>query len=94
MDRTTLLARLKAEKSWLESRGVSRVRLFGSYARNTAQPESDVDLIVTLSRPLGLEFFTIQDELSRRLGLRVEMFTEQELARDIKANALADAIDA
>ncbi len=94
MDRSTLLALLKAQKPWLESRGISRVRLFGSRARDAARSDSDVDLIVTLSRPLGLEFFTVQEELSRRLSLRVEMFTEQELARDIKANALADAIDA
>ena len=63
-------------------------------AQRAARSDSDVDLIVTLSRPLGLEFFAVQEELSRRLALPVEMFTEQELARDIKAKALADAIDA
>jgi predicted nucleotidyltransferase len=70
------------------------VRVFGSHARDKATSESDVDLIVDLSRPLGLEFFTIQNELSERPGLHVEMFTEAELASDIKRTALADAIDA
>lgn len=94
MTRRDILERLKAQQSWLASRGIARVRLFGSYARDTARPDSDVDLIVDLARPLGFEFFAIQDELSERLGLRVEMFTEAELARDIRRTALADAIDA
>jgi predicted nucleotidyltransferase len=94
MSRAELLQRLKALKPWLSSRGIARVRLFGSHARDAARSDSDVDLIVDLAKPLGLEFFAIQDELSARLGLRVEMFTEAELARDIRRTALADAIDA
>lgn len=94
MTRAELLQRLKALRPWLASRGIARVRIFGSHARDKATSNSDVDLIVDLSKPLGLEFFTIQDELSERLGLRVEMFTEAELASDIKRTALADAIDA
>mgnify|MGYP003482566249 CR=1 FL=1 len=94
MTRADILARLKTLKPWLESRGIVRVRLFGSHARDQARPDSDVDLLVELSRPLGLEFFAIQDELSARIGARVEMFTGAELARDIKRTALADAIDA
>lgn len=94
MARDDLLQRLRVLKPWLESRGIARVRLFGSHARDAAAAGSDVDLIVELSKPMGLEFFAIQDELSEKLGLRVEMFTEAELARDIKRTALADAIDA
>ena len=94
MSRAELLQRLKALKPWLSSRGIERVRVFGSRARDSARADSDLDLIVDLAKPLGLEFFAIQDELSARIGLRVEMFTEAELARDIKRTALADAIDA
>ncbi|MGE3302339.1 MAG: nucleotidyltransferase family protein [Hyphomonadaceae bacterium] len=94
MTRADLLERLKALKPWLEAQGLSRVRLFGSYARDAARPESDVDLLVELSRPMGAEFFALQAELSRRLGLRVEMFTNAELHRIVLRQALAEAIDA
>jgi predicted nucleotidyltransferase len=53
MRRADLLARLAGLKPWLAGRGVSRVRLFGSHARDEAGPDSDVDLIVELSWPMA-----------------------------------------
>lgn len=94
MTRSELLERLSALKPWLHERGVARVRVFGSHARDEARADSDVDLIVDLSRPLGLGFFALQDELANRLGSKVEMFTEAELARDVRSTALADAVEA
>lgn len=94
MDRQEILRRLAALKPWLASQGVKRVRLFGSHARDTARPDSDVDLLVDLSRPLGLAFFTVEAELSKRLGMKVDLMTEAGLAPDIRHTALRDAIDA
>jgi predicted nucleotidyltransferase len=94
MSRSEILARLSALKPWLASQGVSRVRLFGSHARDQAGPESDVDLIVDLDRPLGLRFFAVQDEVSARLGIKVDLVTETALASDIRYAALRDAVDA
>lgn len=36
---------------------VNRIWLFGSYARNEADTESDIDLIVDLDRALDIEIF-------------------------------------
>lgn len=36
---------------------VNRIWLFGSYARNEADAESDIDLIVDLDRALDIEIF-------------------------------------
>ena len=36
---------------------VNRIWLFGSYARNEADSESDIDLIVDLDRALDIEIF-------------------------------------
>jgi predicted nucleotidyltransferase len=94
MNRSELLGRIAALKPWLASEGISRVRLFGSHARDQARPDSDVDLIVELSRPLGLRMFTLQDEISEKLGLKVELVTEAALAPDIRHTALRDAVDA
>jgi predicted nucleotidyltransferase len=94
MRKAEILKRLAHLKPWLASRGVRRIRLFGSHARDTAGPDSDVDLIVDLERPLGLAFFDLQDELAQKLGAKVEMVTEAALAPDIKYTALRDAVDA
>lgn len=49
MNREHLLGKLRALKPWLQERGIARVRLFGSYARDEAGPDSDIDLLVTLT---------------------------------------------
>ncbi|QLQ14321.1 MAG: nucleotidyltransferase domain-containing protein [Brevundimonas sp.] len=51
MTRAELLAKLRELKPWLAEQGIVNVRLFGSYARDEAGPDSDVDLLVDATRP-------------------------------------------
>lgn len=94
MTRDEVLAKLRELKPWLAEKGIGEVRLFGSYARNEARADSDIDLLVEITKPLGLEFFGIEEELSRKLGARVEMSTETSLHRIALRHALTDAVDA
>lgn len=94
MTRDEVLTKLRALKPWLERQGISRARLFGSHARDEARPDSDIDLIVELNQPLGLDFFRVEEELSEKLGATVEMCTEDALHRIVRRHALEDAIDA
>ena len=79
MTRAELLERLRELKPWLESQGVVDLRLFGSFARDEAREDSDVDLLCALERPMGWEFFGIERELADRLGRRVELSTDAAL---------------
>jgi len=92
MTRAELLEKLRDLKPWLEEQGIVNVRLFGSYARDEAGPDSDVDLIVETSKPLGFRFFGIERELGEKLGLAVEMGTEDSMHRLVKRTATRDAI--
>ncbi len=93
MTRDELLARLRELKPWLEEQGIVNVRLFGSYARDEAGPDSDVDLLVDIAKPLGFRFFGIEDDLSQRLGARVEMMTNRALRNPyVRHTAERDAL--
>ena len=92
MTRDELLTRLRELKPWLEEQGIVNVRLFGSYARDEAGPDSDVDLIVEVSKPLGFRFFGIERELGEILGTTVEMGTEDSMHRLIKRSAERDLV--
>jgi len=49
MTKDEILQTLKREKSYLQERfGVEKIGLFGSYSRNEATPESDIDIYVEL----------------------------------------------
>lgn len=94
MTRDEVLAKLRELKPALQHEyGVTRLRLFGSHARDEARDDSDVDIIVDLGRPLGLDFFGMEIELSERLGRKVDLATPDGLHRVIKERVLAEAVD-
>jgi predicted nucleotidyltransferase len=64
MTRAELLIKLRDLKPWLAEQGIVNLRLFGSYARDEAGPDSDVDLLVDLARPMGLRFYSLAEDLS------------------------------
>ena len=60
---------------------VAKLELFGSRAKGTERPDSDVDLLVTFAPGYipGLEFFGIADELSEVFGHPVDLFTRESI---------------
>lgn len=62
MNRDTVLALLRAHLPVLRERyGVQRLRLFGSFARDAARDDSDVDVLVDFGQPPNADrFFGVQ----------------------------------
>lgn len=71
--------------------GVTRLGIFGSYAKGTATANSDVDLIVEFERPLGLRFIDFAEELERLLNKKVDILTPDGL-KGIRVRRVADDI--
>lgn len=95
MTRDELLAKLRELKPWLEEQGIVNVRLFGSYARDEAGPDSDVDLLVDETRHLPSSWgrLHVETSLSERLGVEVEMVADQNLTNPyIRYTAERDAV--
>lgn len=75
-----------------ESFGVTRVRVFGSWARGEATADSDLDLIVDVPRGTSLlDVIGIEQELEKLLGIKVEVFTEGDLHHRLKKQILTEA---
>jgi predicted nucleotidyltransferase len=55
--------------------GVSKIGLFGSYAKGQSGDASDIDLIVEFERPIGLRFIDLVDYLENLLGRKVDVLT-------------------
>jgi len=67
---------LRQEFPYLREKfGAVRIALYGSFASGTHTRKSGVDLLVKLSRPLGLEFVPLAEYLERRLGCKVDLAT-------------------
>lgn len=59
--------------------GIVRLEIFGSVARGDARPGSDVDLIATLTRPLGFRFYGLADDMEAALGVEVDLLTRHHV---------------
>ncbi len=75
--RTQVIKALRRNLPQLRERyGVTRLALFGSFAKGTTlRPASDVDLLVELEHPLGLEFVALTDDLEKSLDRKVDIST-------------------
>ena len=72
---------------------IRRLSLFGSVLREDFRPDSDVDVLVEFEpgRVPGLAFFTMEMELSRILGHKVELNTPGFLSPYFRDQVLAEA---
>jgi predicted nucleotidyltransferase len=94
MDRSRTLELLGEHKPILSERfGVTRLALFGSVARGTALPDSDVDLLVEFDGPVSPDrYFGVQFYLEDLLGRSVDLVTERALRPQLRPYVERDAI--
>ena len=67
---------------------VNKIGYFGSYSRSEQKKESDIDILVSFTKPLGWEFFDLQDLLEKELKLKVDLVSEKALKKQLRQNIL------
>jgi len=91
LTREAILQRLRLALPHLRRRyGVVRLALYGSFAQGLAEADSDVDLLVELSRPLGLEFVALAHYLERKLGRKVDLATFETFRQSLASPRYRD----
>lgn len=71
---------------------ISYCAVFGSFARGDARTDSDLDLLVTLTRPMGFEFSGLALELEDALGRKVDLATDAMIGPYIRENVMRDLV--
>jgi predicted nucleotidyltransferase len=89
-----LITRLREQAPiWSERFGVRSLRMFGSWARGTATPGSDVDLLVEFDGPAtARRFYGLQLFLEDLLQQPIDLVTERALRGELRSAVEADAI--
>lgn len=80
---------LVKEKPLLEKKfHVKTIGVFGSYARGEQTENSDIDILVEFSKPVGLEFIDLKAHLEKLYGKQIDLATVKALKPQIKENIL------
>ena len=91
--RNEALATLRAHGEDLKRFGIKSLALFGSVARDEAEPESDLDLLLefdgpaTFDRYMGLKFY-----LEDLFGARVDLVMRKALTARLLLSVERDAV--
>ena len=95
MTRNDVLRLLRRHKATVARRfGVIELALYGSFARDRASDDSDVDILVRFDAlPDWRRYFEAQAYLEDVLGRRVDMTTTRELRAEIRPYVEREAID-
>jgi predicted nucleotidyltransferase len=72
---------------------VKSLGIFGSYVRREANKSSDLDILVEFHKaPSLLEFIALEDDLSEKLGIKVDLVMKKALKTHIGRRILAEVI--
>ena len=73
-------------REYLKNKPVFKAYLFGSYAREDASDESDIDILLELdySKHIGLEYIQMKLDIEKILNKSVDLVTDRALSKYIK----------
>lgn len=71
---------------------VKNIGIFGSYARGEEKENSDVDILVELEEPLGLDLVELIYLLEERIGEKVDMVTSKSLRSEFEEDILKEVV--
>lgn len=71
---------------------VEKIGIFGSYARGNQTEDSDIDILVTFSSPIGWEFVDLKEYLEEILGKPIDLVTIPALKPRMKDTILQEVV--
>lgn len=83
MKKEEVLKSLRDEMPAIQKKfGVKSIGLFGSYARDLQNEESDIDLLVDVEQPLSKNFFGLWNHLEQHFNKKIDLTRRGSHLRD------------
>ncbi len=72
---------------------ISRIGIFGSYARGDTHSRSDVDILVEFSEPISLiRLVALENFLTGIVGIRTDVVPTDDIRRELRDSILKEAV--
>jgi predicted nucleotidyltransferase len=94
MSRETILKLIEANHGRLRMLGVRELGLFGSFAREEARPDSDVDFFVDLDEKSFDRYMAVKELLEDVLGRKVDLVVKSAIKPRLRDIILREAVRA
>ncbi|MFN3390353.1 MAG: nucleotidyltransferase family protein [Meiothermus ruber] len=93
MRRGSVLAILEERlPSLAEQYSIKSLYLFGSTARDEANPDSDVDFLVRLAQPTFERYIGLKHSLEDLLGCKVDLVSAKKVPAELRPHLEADVL--
>ena len=86
----TILEFLQDHREVLQSMGVQKIGLFGSYVHDTPTPDSDIDLLFTMDDLTWNRWMRVWNYLEDHLGTEVDLVPEEDLREELRPTVLSE----
>ena len=84
MNKKAIIKKLKDKSDKLKEFGVKKIGLFGSYARDDARWNSDIDLLVTFSEKTFQNYMGLLFQLRYLLKKKIDLVIEEGLKPELR----------
>ena len=75
----------------LKEYGVKRASVFGSVSRGEDSPKSDVDIMVSLGKPMGMfAYMNLIREIENKLDRKIDLVTENSINKFVRPYIQSD----
>lgn len=82
----------EALKPYIDEYGIRKIAVFGSYAKGEENANSDIDIIVDMTKQFGIfKFIGLKQSLEEKIGKSIDLVESQCLEPLIKDSILAEA---
>jgi hypothetical protein len=93
MNKKDVLSLIRSQYHQLTRLGVKSLSVFGSFARDEAQPDSDVDILVEFEGPVTFDkYMDAKFFLEDLLACKVDLAIPQTLKPRLRQNIMRDLI--
>ena len=93
MDKDEVISLLEKQSQFLLNEyGISRIGIFGSVVKGTMTEDSDLDIVVEFTKPIGFKFNRLVEYLENLFGRKVDVLTKEGI-KNIRVKEVARNIE-
>lgn len=66
----------RKKKRWMRLYALNEIGMFGSYSRGEQLPTIDIDIVVSFTKPVGMEFISLSLEIEKLFTQKVDIVSK------------------